>query len=208
MSGVVIRCPNCGTTQGALGECEACHEAEMRYFCPNHSPGRWLDGPACSACGASVGVAPAETTPAPRPRRAPGSGGVKRAREDPPERVELDVFAMLEKMGAARPRGARPPDPPAVPLAVASAVGCVRRLVVIAVILFVLAVLAMLAFFGLFGVGGPLNRATAATPAHAPSAAAPRRVAGVLPPTRGRAKWAMTRSATLGGASAVLSIRM
>lgn len=67
-TGVVIRCPNCGTTQSALGECDACHEAETRYFCPDHEPGRWLDGPSCSACGARVGVPGIRSRPAPPPR--------------------------------------------------------------------------------------------------------------------------------------------
>ncbi len=48
MSAVVLRCPNCGTTQLAAGECDACHEADVRYWCANHTPGRWLDGPACA----------------------------------------------------------------------------------------------------------------------------------------------------------------
>jgi hypothetical protein len=76
VSDVVIRCPNCGTTQQTLGECEACHEADTRYFCPNHAPGRWLDGPACAACGAhftgrTAGVPPAPPAPPPvaRPPR-------------------------------------------------------------------------------------------------------------------------------------------
>ena len=46
MSVVVLRCPNCGTTQATPAECEACHEADVRWFCPNHTPGRWLDAPA------------------------------------------------------------------------------------------------------------------------------------------------------------------
>ena len=33
---VVLRCPTCGTTQGDAGECEACSEGEVRYFCTNH----------------------------------------------------------------------------------------------------------------------------------------------------------------------------
>ena len=81
MSGVVVRCPNCGTTQAALGECEACHEAETRYFCPNHTPGLWLDAPACASCGARVGVAPpAAKKPAPRS----GEGGRRPPRATPP----------------------------------------------------------------------------------------------------------------------------
>lgn len=70
MSAVVLRCPSCGTTQGSLGECGACHEASVRYFCTNHSPGRWLDAASCSTCGARWGES---TRPAPPPaeRRPP-----------------------------------------------------------------------------------------------------------------------------------------
>jgi hypothetical protein len=56
MSGVVLRCPSCGTTKASLGECEACHESQVRYYCTNHSPGRWLDSPSCSQCGSQFGV--------------------------------------------------------------------------------------------------------------------------------------------------------
>jgi hypothetical protein len=73
MSGVVLRCPNCGTTKSAPGECEACHEAQVRYFCMNHTPGRWLDAPTCPQCGARFGE-PARPPAAPPPRapaRAP-----------------------------------------------------------------------------------------------------------------------------------------
>jgi hypothetical protein len=58
---VVLRCPNCGTTRAAAGECEACHEAQVRYFCANHTPGLWLDGARCPKCGAAFGA----TLPAP-----------------------------------------------------------------------------------------------------------------------------------------------
>ncbi len=61
MSGVVLRCPNCGTTQSSQGECEACHEGQVRFYCTNHKPGRWLDGQACPQCGAVYG------RPDPRP---------------------------------------------------------------------------------------------------------------------------------------------
>jgi hypothetical protein len=53
---VVLRCPNCGTTGSDTGECAACHDAEVRYFCNNHTPGLWLDASLCSACGARFGV--------------------------------------------------------------------------------------------------------------------------------------------------------
>ena len=76
MSVVVLRCPACGTTQGQPGECDACHEGDVRYFCTNHTPGRWLDEPTCDGCGARFGVAaparPKPRSPAPtHPRRAP-----------------------------------------------------------------------------------------------------------------------------------------
>ena len=51
MSNVVLRCPNCGTTQNAPGECEACHEEQVRYFCTNHNPGQWLESSKCPQSG-------------------------------------------------------------------------------------------------------------------------------------------------------------
>jgi hypothetical protein len=56
MSGVVLRCPSCGTTKAAPGECDACHEAQVRYYCTNHTPGRWLDSRSCPQCGSQFGV--------------------------------------------------------------------------------------------------------------------------------------------------------
>ncbi|MGZ8376675.1 MAG: hypothetical protein ACXW61_03435 [Gemmatirosa sp.] len=95
MSDVVIRCPHCGTTQQTLGECEACHESDARYFCANHAPGRWLDGPACAACGAHFTGRTAGVPPTPMPPSTP-----ERARERAPERVPERV-----------PERARPVDP-------------------------------------------------------------------------------------------------
>jgi hypothetical protein len=43
MSGVMLRCPSYGSTKATSGECEACHEAQVRYYCSNHTPERWLD---------------------------------------------------------------------------------------------------------------------------------------------------------------------
>jgi hypothetical protein len=77
MSGVVLRCPNCGTTGAVSGECEACHEAQVRYYCSNHTPGRWLDTPSCPQCGARFGEAkgaPVRTAAA-APTRRPGRPG-------------------------------------------------------------------------------------------------------------------------------------
>ena len=177
MSGVVIRCPHCGTTQSTLGECEACHEATTRYFCPNHEPGRWLDEPSCPVCGARVGV-PGVTPPSsPRPRpTTPSAPPTRRAapprrtpvREDirPPddEWVDADVDAGAEpwrgpvfsprdpRVGGGRPDlgDAWRLDPSVLPTAVrvVSLFGCLRRLVMIAIVLLVLFAIA---FFGLFG---------------------------------------------------------
>lgn len=104
MSDVVIRCPNCGTTQPTLGECEACHEAQVRYFCPNHSPGLWLGGPECVTCGAtftgrsthapppsSRPIPPAPAPPRAAPRGVPPSGLPPRTSTTapfPPRRAE------------------------------------------------------------------------------------------------------------------------
>ena len=78
MTGVVLRCPNCGTTRAALGECDACHDAQVRYYCTNHAPGLWLDAAACPQCGARFGdppkiiAPPTPTAPtAPSQRAAP-----------------------------------------------------------------------------------------------------------------------------------------
>jgi hypothetical protein len=72
MSGVVLRCPNCGTTQAVPGECEACHEAQVRYFCTNHTPGHWLEAPTCPQCGARFGdPGRPRAAPAPAPARTP-----------------------------------------------------------------------------------------------------------------------------------------
>ena len=100
MSAVVLRCANCGTTQDTQGECEACHEGQVSYYCTNHKPGRWLDGPVCSQCHAVYGrdeppppapPQPSKPTPARPPtsrkreieiRRPPRTGG-SRDRPDP-----------------------------------------------------------------------------------------------------------------------------
>jgi hypothetical protein len=90
---VVLRCPACGTTQGRAGECEACFEGGVRYFCTNHDKGIWLDGPVCSRCGGRFGDAPAKPTrsrapdvpitPAGAPDFRPPAR--RRAPEPPPE---------------------------------------------------------------------------------------------------------------------------
>ena len=175
MSGVVLRCRNCGTTQATPGECEACHEGDVQYFCPNHSPGRWLDEPACSACGAMPGVpgrterVPARPAPAPPPdfrgrRTSPPPGRPAPHDEDEFEREVLTgpvhspgaegrLLEELIRAGlAGGPRGA--PALPPIGAGISTAFGCVRRIVVI---LFVLMVLAAMFVFGLLGATGPAN---------------------------------------------------
>ena len=91
---VVLRCPTCGTTQGHAGECEACSEGEVRYFCTNHDQGIWLDGAACPRCGAKFGDAPTKPAASRAPSvpipaaGAPDFRPPKRRRtpEPPPER--------------------------------------------------------------------------------------------------------------------------
>ena len=176
MSGIVVRCPNCGTIQNAIGECEACHEATTRWFCPNHDPGLWLDAPLCPTCGARPGVPGARTRPTPAPPRgAP-------ARATPPRRVptreparpreeayapeesdaEREVWSgPVYSPGDPRGRGGAPDawriDPSVVlptAMRVFSLFGCLRRLVILAFVLFLLAAIA---FYMLFGVGGVFN---------------------------------------------------
>ena len=116
---VVLRCPTCGTTQEHVGECEACSESEVRYFCTNHDEGTWLDGPVCSRCGAAFGVREKTTrTPAlstrppgapdfrpPRARHAPGSrsesdfGDRPRPRAEPEESAEPAVLPRTPSLG-------------------------------------------------------------------------------------------------------------
>jgi len=131
MSAVVLRCSHCGTVQPEPGECEACHEAEVRYFCTNHSPGVWLDTDACPQCGARFGQAAAPPPPrarvpddallepaSPAPDRIGERGGPGPWAERPtvrPRRMEDDDYpvpdptrALFEIISAAATR-ARPP---------------------------------------------------------------------------------------------------
>ena len=170
MSQVVIRCPNCGTTQASLGECEACHEGDTRYFCENHEPGLWLDAPLCSECGARFGE-----TRERRPERPPPRSG-RRARATPFDRAPLPRAepepsleelwrdevraprsAEVEEIGTPASRGdfPWPIELPSAPVGVrfVSAGGCLKRLVMLVVILLVLAAMAI---FGLLGIGAEI----------------------------------------------------
>jgi hypothetical protein len=74
---VVQRCPNCGTTRATSGECEACHEAQVRFFCENHTPGLWLEKGTSPECGARFGDAP-------RSSASPPGASAGRARSTAP----------------------------------------------------------------------------------------------------------------------------
>jgi hypothetical protein len=109
MSAAVLRCPNCGTVQERAGECEACHDADVRLYCPNHTPGRWLDGAACP------GAARAPTSTRSPAARAPVRRGPARHVRAPPD-PRPHRHAARPRWGrrrARRPRlGARAPSPP------------------------------------------------------------------------------------------------
>jgi hypothetical protein len=164
MSGVVLRCSNCGTVQAGTGECEACHEAEVRYFCTNHTPGVWLDVPACLECGARFGEDPppslgARSTPTrPVPARPLLPLETARAGPDPdgesgpwdtmpspsldsdpregPRRPTLGTLfeAIVYAEGARRRREGRSIDVSDTPVR-APGGGCVRRLLLLALLI-------------------------------------------------------------------------
>jgi hypothetical protein len=164
MSGVVLRCSNCGTVQASTGECEACHEAQVRYFCTNHTPGLWLDVSACPQCGARFGeysptATPKRTTatkPVPdRPRSSPETARPAPDPEDelgpwdtmpspsldgdPRERFRRPTLGtLLEAIvyadRARRRREVRSIDASDTPVH-APGSGCVRRLLLLALLL-------------------------------------------------------------------------
>ena len=114
MSGVVLRCPNCGTIQPVEGECDACHDAAVQFFCTNHTPGLWLEGSACPQCGARFGdpvqqeLAPAPNTPEEPRRAAPPEVGVppvrRSAEAGEPEFREAGVPTRMDA-GRSSPAG-------------------------------------------------------------------------------------------------------
>jgi len=122
---VLLRCPNCGTTQMTPGTCEACHTGDVRYFCTNHKPGFWLDTPTCPDCGARFGDSPrppASTSALPprtrasapaRPRPAiPSTRPPVRPAPVPAPRVSPDVWTGREDSELSRPEHtAGPPAP-------------------------------------------------------------------------------------------------
>ena len=160
MSDVVLRCPNCGTTQAMPGECEACHEADVRFYCPNHTPGRWLDGPLCAECALR---AKRERSTRPTPPR----------RNDPPLEAPIET----PRRTPARPprfeeewREAREPVPldplkelgetlgryieaaPRVRINPAPVFGCIGQLFKLAIFLFILFAMATCWYFSGGGI--------------------------------------------------------
>lgn len=119
---VVQRCPHCGTTKASPGECEACHEAQVRFFCTNHTPGLWLDSSTCPSCGARLGVAPRapSTSPPADPVRTRSPAPVPAVRERTrastraPASAPPPAYSRADPPRAsARVRDSRPPRPPA-----------------------------------------------------------------------------------------------
>lgn len=106
MSGVMLRCPNCGTTKATPGPCEACHEAEVRHYCTNHTPGLWLDTPACTQCGARLGGQDRAPIPAPLPRRTPD-----RPAASAPAPAPRPRFRSAGRPGTGAPPGRREAGP-------------------------------------------------------------------------------------------------
>ena len=114
---VVLRCPNCGTMQHSGGECEACFEGEVQYFCTNHDEGVWLDRPVCSRCGAKFGDPPTRPAPVPTPRRTPvrpgGSPDLRpSAGRRSTERAEEPDFSARQRR---RPDAEEPLEPEVLP---------------------------------------------------------------------------------------------
>jgi hypothetical protein len=109
MSSVVLRCPNCGTTQSSPGECEACHEGQVRYYCTNHTPGRWLDGSICPQCLAAYGRADPPAAPTPSSRPAPTAPPAARRSRAGTGASSSPRARSWDRLG---PWGRRSPPPP------------------------------------------------------------------------------------------------
>lgn len=170
---VVLRCPNCGTTAAHAGECEACHETEVRYFCSNHTPGLWLDTSSCPTCGARFGVAD-RRPPAVEPPPARTRPSVPRAsitsRPSAPIRPRTRAPDYTDELGRAPPPAplwqsllkaalrARYLSPRALPHRERAPVGpglggCLRRLIML-VLLLLLALAGAVFFLGRSLLGG------------------------------------------------------
>ncbi|WP_227386001.1 hypothetical protein [Microvirga rosea] len=110
MTSVILRCPNCGTSKTTPGECEACHEAQVRYYCTNHKPGRWLDASVCPECGAKFGdpvrpaVSPVSPAAPPRPRTTISPAAPPRADTPPsPPKTAAKPWGRRDREGSPSP---------------------------------------------------------------------------------------------------------
>ncbi len=174
MTGLILRCPTCGTSQSHTGECDACYDGQVRYFCGNHSPGLWLDKPTCTECGARfgeaprrqpsppAGAAPPKTPRSPRrsgsrPPAPPAEEASRPRRTWPRDREEPTAMpswaSLLRRLLLARRRRIETGDAPwevAVPefrLPRLPLVGCLVRLVFLVLLLFALGVVGMFILF-------------------------------------------------------------
>lgn len=141
MTGVVLRCPNCGTTKSSSGECEACHEAQVRYFCMSHNPGLWLDGPRCGQCGAVFGK---RSLPA-SPSAAPATG---RTTPVPVSARPVPVRLPSRMPGSVPAEVRRTPDLDLVPIK--RGMGCLLRLMLMVFFLFLLLIASLVFTAGSF----------------------------------------------------------
>jgi len=108
MSAVVLRCDNCGTSQSARGLCEACHEGQVRYFCNNHDPGRWLETKKCPECGAEYGV----TVTIPAATKRPETEDLRSRPKKTPSPSDHPTPATRQGRRTGGPWGSRPPRAP------------------------------------------------------------------------------------------------
>jgi hypothetical protein len=167
VTGVVLRCPNCGTVEATAGECEACHGAQVRYFCTNHTPGLWLEASSCAQCGARFGeVAPAPASAPPPIDRSVQTGVTRMTQPITPEPEAgpwetsppdvktsarapspwIEMLAAAARASSAR-RAEREDYGDEPPVRVRGG-GCLKQLVLLALMLFGLFVLAALLLGG------------------------------------------------------------
>ena len=139
---VLLRCPTCGTTQDDAGNCEACSDGEVRYFCTNHDVGVWLNGPVCGSCGAKFGDPPRKPPIPQEPSSEPDFARRPR-RAEPEEPAEPEVHYEVEDA----PWVWRPEEPrrPGFPLA-----GCLVRIVGLVFLLIAAAIIFLFLLFGGF----------------------------------------------------------
>jgi len=150
---VVQRCPNCGTTQATSGECQACHDAQVRFFCSNHAPGIWLDAPTCAKCGATLGAPapPASFRPPPAPPPPRRTAPIRHEGSPRREEYELEppgmALAPWQRLiiTALRARHALAGTPERETAAPARSAGsCLLRAVILLVLLLVASIAALL----------------------------------------------------------------